>query len=102
MKRQCPCIATGQICSQVQGEKMMLPDPTALLTRQATANALTAAGYPTSVATLTTKATRGGGPQYHKWGPRVMYRWADALQWAESRLSGPRRNTSDVQHEVAA
>ena len=39
-------------------------DPDALLTRKATAEALTAAGYPVQEATLATKAGRGGGPRF--------------------------------------
>jgi hypothetical protein len=69
-------------------------DPDTLLRRAATAEALTALGYPTAVATLTTKASRGGGPVYRRFGPVVLYRWADALAWAESRLSEPRGKNS--------
>jgi hypothetical protein len=61
----------------------------ALLTRNAIAAALTQAGYPTSPATLASKATRGGGPPYRRFGPRPLYQWGDALRWAQSRL-GPR------------
>jgi hypothetical protein len=61
----------------------------ALLTRTQTAAALTKAGFPTAAATLSTKATRGGGPPYQKFGPRAMYRWGAALQWAQDRLSAP-------------
>jgi len=39
-------------------------DPDALLTRDATAAALTAAGFPVSAKTLGGEATRGGGPPY--------------------------------------
>jgi hypothetical protein len=67
----------------------------ALLDRARTANALTEAGFPTAKATLATKATRGGGPPYRRYGARPLYRWADALAWAESRLSAPMRSTSE-------
>jgi hypothetical protein len=41
----------------------MIPqDPDALLGRKQTADALTEAGYPVAAATLTTMASRGGGP----------------------------------------
>ena len=70
-----------------------MPDPDALLTRDATAAALTEAGYPTSPKTLATKATRGGGPPFQHFGPRVLYRWKHSLAWAEGRLTPPRRNT---------
>jgi hypothetical protein len=68
----------------------------ALLGRRATAEALTAAGYPVSGDTLSTKATRGGGPPYYKFGRTVLYRWGDTLAWAKSRLSAPRGSTSEV------
>ncbi len=45
-------------------------DPETLLTREAVAEALTDAGYPTSPKTLATKASRGGGPHFEN-GPTV-------------------------------
>jgi hypothetical protein len=75
----------------------MIPDdPDALLTRDATAVALTASGYPVSPRTLATRASRGGGPPFHHFGPRVLYRWRDALSWAEQRLSPVVRSTSEM------
>jgi hypothetical protein len=47
----------------------------ALLTRERVADALTEAGFPTSPKTLATKASRGGGPPYRKFGHRPLYRW---------------------------
>lgn len=70
-------------------------DPDALLNRRDTAEALTAAGYPTAPATLATLATRGGGPPFRKYGRWPVYRWGDALEWARSRLSAPMRSTSE-------
>jgi hypothetical protein len=68
---------------------MAIPnDPDTLLRRRPCAAALTEAGYPTSPATLATKATRGGGPPFRCYGRLPLYRWADALEWAKSRL-GP-------------
>ena len=67
----------------------------ARLTRDGLAEALTEAGFPTSAKTLATKASRGGGPPFRKFGPRAIYTWGDALQWAEARLSAPRRSTSE-------
>jgi hypothetical protein len=61
-------------------------DPDALLTRDATAAALTAAGYPIAAKTLGGKATRGGGPPYGLFAGRALYRWGAALDWARSRL----------------
>ena len=73
-----------------------IPDtPDALLTRDRTAEALTEAGFPVKAKTLATKATRGGGPPFSKFGPRALYRWDDALAWASRRLSAPRCSTSE-------
>lgn len=76
---------------------MCIPnDPETLLTREATAEALTTAGFPTSPATLATKASRGHGPRFRKFGPRVLYRWADALEWAQSKLGPLVSSTSEL------
>ena len=72
-------------------------DLNAKLTRKATAEALTAAGFPVSEKTLATKATRGGGPLYQLFGRKPLYRWGDALEWAKSRLSKPIRSTSELE-----
>lgn len=73
--------------------------PDAMLTREQTAAALTAAGYPVKAKTLSTKATRGGGPPYSVFNSRCLYRWGDALDWARSMTTKPRHNTSE---QVAA
>jgi hypothetical protein len=73
-----------------------MPDRDALLTRDATAAALSEAGFPVAPTTLATKATRGGGPPFRKFGPRPLYRWGDALDWARSRLGPPMRSTSEA------
>lgn len=72
-------------------------DPEALLTRDDTAAALTKSGFPTSAKTLATKASRGGGPPFHRFGPRVLYRWRDALAWAQNRLGPTLLSTSEAQ-----
>jgi hypothetical protein len=75
----------------------LIPDnPDALLRREPTAEALTAIGYPIRAKTLATKATRGGGPPFRKFGPWPLYRWGDALAWAQSRLEAPRCTTSEA------
>jgi hypothetical protein len=75
----------------------MIPEnPNTRLTRNALAAALTAAGFPIKPATLATKASRGGGPKFQRFGSRPLYRWADALRWAESRLSSPIGSTSEL------
>lgn len=87
----------GLLLANKQGDAMsMIPDnPERLLTRRETATALSEAGYPTSSATLATKATRGGGPPFVKFGARALYRWADALSWARQRTSEPYNSTSE-------
>jgi hypothetical protein len=78
-----------------------IPDnPDALLDRGHTAEALTKAGFKTAPATLATMATRGGGPPYQLFGPRVLYRWGSSLDWARSRLSKPRCSTSEGEPRV--
>jgi len=75
----------------------MIPDNLdAWLTRDVTAAALTEAGFPIKPKTLATKASRGGGPVFRSFGTRVLYRWGDALEWAQSRLSPPRSSTSEA------
>lgn len=74
----------------------MIPlDPEALLGRKETAAALTEAGFKVSAETLTTKASRGGGPPYQRFGQRALYKWGDSLDWARSRLSSPRRTAAE-------
>lgn len=74
----------------------MIPqDPDVLLGRKETADALTEAGFRIAEATLTTMASRGGGPPYRRFGPRALYRWGDSLEWARSRLSAPRRSAAE-------
>ena len=71
-------------------------DPDKLLRRRPTAEALTEAGYPTAPATLSTKATRGGGPPFRLYGRIPLYRWGDALAWAEGRLGPSHSSTSEA------
>ena len=61
----------------------------AMLRRKALADALTNAGFPIAAATLATMATRGGGPPFRLFGRIPIYRWSDALEWAQARLSVP-------------
>jgi hypothetical protein len=66
----------------------MIPNsPDVLLPRAPTAHALTALGYPVAPSTLATKASRGDGPPYRRFGRKPLYRWGDALAWAQSRMS---------------
>ena len=75
----------------------LIPDtPDVLLTRRDAAAALTAAGYPVARATLATRASRGGGPPYRRFGRVPLYPWADLIDWAQSRLSAAVHSTSEA------
>jgi hypothetical protein len=71
-------------------------NPDTRLRRRQLAEALTELGFPVAAGTLQTKATRGGGPPYSVFGRTVLYRWGDALAWAESRLKPARSSTSET------
>jgi hypothetical protein len=70
--------------------------PDARLTRERTAEALTAAGFRISARTLATKASRGGGPPYALFCGRAVYKWGDVLAWAQSLATAPRRSTAEA------
>jgi hypothetical protein len=71
-------------------------DPDTLLRRREGAAALKAAGYPTAPATLATLACRGGGPPFRRFGRVPLYRWADLLDWARSRLGPVVHSTAEA------
>jgi hypothetical protein len=65
-----------------------------MFTRDEAAAALSELGYPTTPAVLATLASRGGGPSYHRFGKRVIYRGSDLVTWAEARCTwGPCNST---------
>jgi hypothetical protein len=72
-------------------------NPDTLLTRLGAAQFLTEQGYQTAPATLATKASRGGGPEYECYGRRPLYRPEKLLEWAKSRLSKPVRSSSEAE-----
>jgi hypothetical protein len=63
-------------------------------TRQAAAF-LKDLGYETAAATLNKLRCVGGGPQFELFGRRPLYRETALLNWVATRLSAPRRSTSD-------
>ena len=77
-------------------------DPDALLTRGQLSDALRHLGFEVAPATLATKASRGGGPPYRHFGARVLYRWGDALAWAEAKLGPVVTSTSELDALAAA
>jgi hypothetical protein len=72
-------------------------DPNAILTRDRFVAALNEAGFPITVSTLATKATRGGGPPFQLFGRKPLYQWGAGLDWAKGRLSKPVRSTSELE-----
>jgi hypothetical protein len=81
-----------------------IPDnPDRMMTRAEFCEALQeATGIKISPATLATKATRGGGPAYVRFGPRAMIRWGTGLEWAKGCLSAPRASTSEADEQARA
>jgi hypothetical protein len=76
----------------------MIPhNPDVLLPRAQAAHALMALGYPVAPSTLATKATRGDGPPYRRFGRKPLYRWGDVLAWAEARMAEPRRKRATAE-----
>jgi hypothetical protein len=76
--------------------------PDTRLNRKQAADALSGIGYPVAEATLATLGSRGGGPAFQKFGPRVIYRWADLLEWAQGRTTRSVRSTSELAATGAA
>lgn len=69
-------------------------DPDTLLTRQQVAVRLNERGFPIKATSLDTMASRGGGPPFRKFGSRPLYRWGDAIEWANGRLESLVNSTS--------
>lgn len=72
---------------------------TKYLTRAEAAALLHDHGFPCSKALLAKFAYQGGGPQFFKFGLRVLYRPEDLIAWAHARA---RRcaSTSDPAHAL--
>ena len=66
------------------------------LLRPEAADFLTDRGFPTTKNTLQKYATTGGGPVYRIFGNRSLYTPDDLLAWAKTKLSPPRRSTSEA------
>lgn len=77
-------------------------DPDTRLTRYETARLLTQNGFPIKEKTLSTLASRGGGPPFQKFGNRVLHRWGDSISWAQNRLSQFVSRSSDFNHHSEA
>jgi hypothetical protein len=67
-------VATPSVALACAGQTVFdLIPPNTLLTRPQTAKALTDCGIPTAPKTLSTKASRGGGPPYRRYGKIAIY-----------------------------
>ena len=74
----------------------------ARLSRKHIAQALTDCGFPTSEKTLATKASRGGGPPYQRYGRIAIYTWSKTIDWILAELGKPARNASEHKSHRAA
>jgi hypothetical protein len=57
--------------------------------------ALTAIGLPTSPATLNTKACRGDGPPYQRYGRIRIYTWGRVVAWVNAKLGEPAESATE-------
>jgi hypothetical protein len=70
--------------------------PRRLRRREASAYLREVHGLHEASTTLAKKACLGGGPIFEYFGRVPYYRTENLDRYAESRLSGPRRSTSDI------
>jgi len=66
------------------------------LDRAEAAEYLTERGFKFKKGTLQKLATIGGGPAYARFGNRALYTPENLDQWAEEKMSAPRRSTSEA------
>ncbi len=76
-------------------ESAAWPPKSSLLNRHEASDFLSNLGLRVAPATLAKYASIGGGPVMRRFGRRVVYEVQALLDWANSRLSPPRRSTSD-------
>ena len=69
---------------------------TKYLNREEAAAYIQARGLKVSRSTLQKWATTGGGPIYRRFGNRAVYTTADLDDWIETKLSAPKRSTSET------
>ncbi|MFV8816666.1 DNA-binding protein [Haliea sp. E17] len=66
------------------------------LTRKEAAEFLNENGFPGTAKTLQKLASVGGGPEYQIFGNKALYQPQSLLEWAQSRLSAPRRHAGEA------
>jgi hypothetical protein len=57
------------------------------LSRQEAAELLQEHGFPTTPTSLAVKASRGGGPPYHRFGRQAIYAPSEVLAWAHAKVA---------------
>jgi hypothetical protein len=67
------------------------------LSRKAAAEFIKDQGVFVEPSTLAKYATVGGGPEMRKFGRRVLYEPQALEAWIDSKLTGARRSTSDIE-----
>ena len=72
------------------------------LDRAEAADYLTDRGFKTKKGTLQKYATTGGGPPYVRFGNKALYSPDNLDQWAEGKMSAPRRSTSEAERDSSA
>jgi hypothetical protein len=63
------------------------------LTRDKAASYLRSVGYPITPQRLAKLAGTSAGPEYRRWGNRVLYDLTSLIKWAKDRESTPQRPT---------
>jgi len=69
----------------------------AFLSRAEAAEYVQSHGLPLARGTLQKYATTGGGPRYHKFGQRCVYRREDLDVWMETKLGRPVTSSSNAE-----
>jgi hypothetical protein len=69
----------------------------AFLSRAEAADYVQSHGLPLARGTLQKYATTGGGPRYHKFGQRCVYRREDLDAWMETKLGRPVTSSSNTE-----
>ena len=59
------------------------------LTRKEASKFLMSKGFQIRESTLAMFATKGGGPEYYKFGNRAMYVQTELMKWVKERLIRP-------------
>ena len=67
------------------------------LSRAEAAEYVQSHGLPLARGTLQKYATTGGGPRYHKFGHRCVYRREDLDAWIATKLGRPVASSSDAE-----